>query len=257
MDEPQPDHDQLVHQSFAQQQGLFTGDDALFAGRHRALPWLDPLEPDMIVLDVACGAGHVAEQVAPSVRQVVGVDLTPELLELGAARTARAGVANLLLQWGRATALPFVGASFDLVFCRSALHHFDQPAAAVAEMARVCRPGGRVAVADMVAPDDQVRARFDQVHRHLDPSHVAVLSPTELDALLATAVGPTDGIELEPAFRLPLTAIMTDVADRAAVTAALDQELAGGTTTGFQPTRTDDQVQVSFATAIVHATRTR
>ena len=58
----QPDHDEVVRQSFEKQVGLFDGDDALFARRaDPAVSWLGPLSPDMIVLDVACGAGHVAE----------------------------------------------------------------------------------------------------------------------------------------------------------------------------------------------------
>ena len=56
----------------------------------------------MLVLDVVCGAGHAAEVVAPDVREVVGVDLTVDLLELGAARLAAAGVRNVLLQEGNA-----------------------------------------------------------------------------------------------------------------------------------------------------------
>ena len=78
----QPDHDEVVRQSFEKQVGLFDGDDALFARRaDPAVSWLGPLSPDMIVLDVACGAGHVAETVAPYVRQVVGVDVTIKRIE--------------------------------------------------------------------------------------------------------------------------------------------------------------------------------
>jgi ubiquinone/menaquinone biosynthesis C-methylase UbiE len=51
------EHDHVVRRSFEQQTGLFTGDDALFARRQiSALAWLEPLDPGMIVLDVACGA---------------------------------------------------------------------------------------------------------------------------------------------------------------------------------------------------------
>ena len=81
------EHDHVVRQSFEKQAGLFVGEDSPFARRPAsALAWLEPLDPDMIVLDVACGAAHAAEQAAPHVRQVVGVDLTPALLEVGAER---------------------------------------------------------------------------------------------------------------------------------------------------------------------------
>ena len=122
------EHDAVVRRSFEQQVGIFAGEHSPFARRpHSPLAWLEPLEPDMIVLDVACGAGHVAEQVAPHVRQVVGIDLTPSLLELGAERLREAGITNVLLQESNAAELPFLDASFDLVVCRGAMHHFLHP----------------------------------------------------------------------------------------------------------------------------------
>ncbi len=179
------EHDHVVRRSFEKQAGLFVGDDSPFARRPAsALAWLEPLDPEMIVLDVACGAAHAAEQAAPHVRQVVGIDLTPSLLELGAERLRDAGITNVLLQEGNAAELPFVDDSFDLVVCRGALHHFMDPGGAVAEMARVCRPGGRVVAADMVAPDAEVRDAFDDLHRCLDPSHAGVLLEAELAELL-------------------------------------------------------------------------
>ena len=74
----EPEHNKVVRESFTQQVGLFTGDDSPFARRLGSpLAWIEPLDVDMIVLDVACGAGHASEQAAPFVRQVVGIDITP------------------------------------------------------------------------------------------------------------------------------------------------------------------------------------
>src|SRR5438105_1154236 len=82
-----PDHDDVVRRSFRRQVGLFSGPDSPFVRRPTGtVDQLAPLTPDMLVLDVACGAAHAAEVVGPYVRQVVGVDLTVDLLELGAAR---------------------------------------------------------------------------------------------------------------------------------------------------------------------------
>jgi len=208
----------------------------------------------MIVLDVACGAAHAAEQVAPTVRQVVGLDLTRALLDLGAERLREAGITNVLLQEGSAAELPFLDASFDLVFCRAALHHMPDPSGAVAEMARVCRPGGRVVAADMVAPSAEVREAFDALHRRIDPSHAGVLLEAELADLLRT-VGPLAYGETSDSFRIPVEHILTDAADRDAVTSALDSELAGGAKTGFDPVVEDGQTLVSFTNTVVHATR--
>jgi len=250
------EHDHVVRRSFEQQTGLFTGDDALFARRQiSALAWLEPLDPKMIVLDVACGAAHAAEQVAPTVRQVVGLDLTRALLDLGAERLREAGITNVLLQEGSAAELPFLDASFDLVFCRAALHHMPDPSGAVAEMARVCRPGGRVVAADMVAPSAEVREAFDALHRRIDPSHAGVLLEAEMAGLLESKVGPLAYGETSEPLTIPVDAILTDAADRDAVTSALDSELAGGIATGFDPVVEDGQTLVSFTNTVVHATR--
>jgi ubiquinone/menaquinone biosynthesis C-methylase UbiE len=250
------EHDAVVRSSFERQTGLFTGDDALFARRSiSALAWLEPLDPEMIVLDVACGAAHAAEQVAPHVRQVVGLDLTPALLELGAGRLREAGITNVLLQEGSAAELPFLDASFDLVFCRAALHHMPDHSGAVAEMARVCRPGGRVVAADMVAPSADVREAFDALHRRIDPSHAGVLLEAELAEVLRSKVGPLAYGETSDPLTLPIDVILTDASDRDAVIATIETELSGGTATGFEPVLEDGQTLVSFTNTVVHATR--
>jgi len=250
------EHDAVVRQSFEKQAGLFVGEDSPFARRPAsALAWLEPLEPDMIVLDVACGAAHAAEQAAPRVRQVVGVDLTPALLEVGAERLRTAGIGNVLLQEGNAAELPFLDASFDLVMCRGALHHFADPPGAVAEMARVCRPGGRVVVADMVAPSAEVRDAFDALHRCLDPSHAGVLLESEMAEVLQREVGPITYGETSDPFRISVDHILSDAADRDAVTSALEAELAGGAASGFDPVLEDGQTLVSFTNTVVHAER--
>ena len=250
------EHDAVVRSSFEKQTGLFTGDNAVFARRpSSALAWLEPLDPEMIVLDVACGAAHAAEQAAPHVRQVVGLDLTRALLELGADRLRDAGITNVLLQEGSAAELPFLDASFDLVACRAALHHVPDPGGVVAEMARVCRPRGRVVAADMVAPSAEVREAFDALHRRIDPSHAGVLLEGELAELLHSKVGPLTYGETSDPFALPVDHILTDAADRDAVTSALQAELAGGPATGFDPVLDDGQTLVSFTSTVVHATR--
>jgi ubiquinone/menaquinone biosynthesis C-methylase UbiE len=252
----QSEHDAAVRRSFERQVGLFRGEDSPFARRAAStLAWLEPLTSDMIVLDVACGAGHAAEQVAPHVRQVVALDLTPALLRLASGRLHGAGITNVLLQEGNAAALPFLDASFDLVFCRASIHHFPQPERPVAEMARVCRPGGRVVVSDMVAPSADVREPFDDLHRRIDPSHAGVLLEAELAELLRSTVGPLTYAETSDPLTLPIDLMLTDAVDRDPVVSALHAELAGGSTTGFEPVADGDQVLVSFTTTVVHATR--
>jgi ubiquinone/menaquinone biosynthesis C-methylase UbiE len=247
------DHDDVVRRSFDRQVGLFSGPDSPFVRRPAGtLEQLAPLTREMLVLDVACGAGHAAEVVAPEVRQVVGLDLTVSLLDLGAARLRDAVVPNVLLQEGNAHSLPFVAASFDLVYCLAALHHVGDPARAVAEMARVCRPGGRVVLSDLIAPAADVREPFDELHRRIDPSHRRACLEGELVALLPEGCELSYGATVSA--RLPVSIAYTDQSDTEAVDAALRTELAGGPPTGFEPSEDDGELVVSFWQSTVHAT---
>jgi SAM-dependent methyltransferase len=206
----------------------------------------------MIVLDVACGAGHASEQVASNVRQVVGIDLTPALLAAGRERLEAAGITNVLLQEGDAASLPFVDGSFDLVMCRSSLHHMPDPGAAVDEMARVCRRGGRVVVSDMIVPASELRDAFDGLHRTMDPSHVRALREDELADLLRERVGPLSYGETNSG-TFPIDIILSGAADTPATLATLERELEGGAPTGFSPVREDGRIVVSFSSTVVHA----
>jgi len=234
---------------------LFTGPDSPFARRPAStLAWLDPLDPQMIVLDAACGAAHAAEIIAPQVRQVIGLDITPSLLALGAQRLRDGGHRNVLLQEGSVTAMPFVDDSFDLVVCRSSVHHFSDPARAIGEMGRVCRPGGRVVISDLVPPSIDEREALDRIHRAIDPSHVRILLEQELADLMRELVGPlTYGETAEP-LELPIDSIFTDASDRVATMTALDAELHGGPPTGLRPQPQAGRIIVAFTNTVVHAT---
>jgi ubiquinone/menaquinone biosynthesis C-methylase UbiE len=252
--DPHENHDDVVRRSFDRQVGLFSGPDSPFARRPEgALAWLEPLADDMLVLDVACGAGHAAETVAPEVREVVGIDLTATLLELGAARLRDAGITNVLLQEGNAEALPFVAESFDLVFCRSALHHMADPRQAVAEMVRTCRPGGRVVLSDLLAPSAEERDVFDRLHQRIDPSHVRAFLEDELGGLLPDTLTLTYGDT--SIGRMPVDIAFTEQSEVDTVLAAFRAELDGGERTGFDPQFEDGKFVVSFRSGVVHGTR--
>lgn len=136
---------------------------------------LDAASPraDERVLDVGCGAGHTALAFAPRVREVVGLDLTEAMLAEASALAARRGIRNLRTEQGDAMALPHADASFDLVTCRQCAHHFERPALALREIARVLRPGGRLVLVDSVAPEEPAQDTFLNAIEWLrDPSHV-------------------------------------------------------------------------------------
>jgi SAM-dependent methyltransferase len=135
---------------------------------------------DEHALDAGTGAGTLALALAPLVRDVVGVDIVPELLE-----RARAGAPdNVTFVDGDVTNLPFEPGTFDLSCSRRTLHHIARPERAVAELARVTAPGGRVFVDDQIAPvDPLVALELDRFERARDPSHTRTLPDTDLRSL--------------------------------------------------------------------------
>ncbi len=137
-------------------------------------------------LDVACGPGFLTMAFAGTCGSVVGLDATDEFLTRARDEAARRGLENIRFQKGDAGHLPFDDASFDIVSCRAAFHHFPGPARVLAEMKRVAVPGGRVLIADMLASDEPAKAKYhNRVERLCDPTHVCALSAAEFEALFA------------------------------------------------------------------------
>jgi ubiquinone/menaquinone biosynthesis C-methylase UbiE len=135
---------------------------------------------DERALDSGCGAGTLALALAPLVRDVVGVDLVPELLD-----AAREGAPeNVTFVEGDATRLPFERGEFDLACSRRTIHHIARPELAIAELARVTRPGGRILVNDQIAPADPLAAlELDRFERARDPSHARTLPDVDFRQL--------------------------------------------------------------------------
>lgn len=105
------------------------------------------LPSEWTVADLGCGTGNAAELLAPLVKRVIAVDQSGPMLS--AARKRLAHVSNVEFVEGSLEKLPLANASVDAAVCVLVLHHLPDPAAAVAEMARIIRPGGVVLVIDM------------------------------------------------------------------------------------------------------------
>jgi len=132
------------------------------------------------VLDIGTGAGAFALALAPHVREVVGVDIVPELL----VEARKRAPANVELVEADATRLPFPNASFDLVTTARTLHHVARPEVVVAEADRVLRPGGTLLVVDQLAPGDPIAAiELNRFERARDPSTTRVLADVDLRGL--------------------------------------------------------------------------
>jgi SAM-dependent methyltransferase len=227
-------HRDVTRREFARQVTEFERPDSFF-GDLQVLEWIAahvPVSQHDVVLDVAGGAGHVGRHLAENAAFAVVVDLTREMLQAG----VKAGSPNTVFVEGDATALPFADGQFDVVVCRFAFHHIDEPARAAAEMARVARPGGTVAVIDMVSEPGAAGARHNELERLRDPSHTRALEEDELLSVLDAA-----GVDaaVVAARRQPMPAVpwleraASPDAPRHQILAALEAEAAGGEATGL------------------------
>ncbi len=122
---------------------------------------------DDVVLDVACGNGNATIPAAKTGAKVTGIDITPELLERGKDAAAEAGVE---IEWieGDAQDLPFEDASFDVVTSVFGCMFVPDQRAEAVEMARVLKPGGRMAVAAWT-PEGNVGKMFITAFKHRPP----------------------------------------------------------------------------------------
>jgi 2-polyprenyl-3-methyl-5-hydroxy-6-metoxy-1,4-benzoquinol methylase len=235
-----PAHHDVVRREFERQADGFGHRGSLFAARGIA-EWIEAgarLQPGDIVLDAGGGAGDLSRSLAGRARQFVVADLTGALREVGRDAAEAAGVDNVLFVRAELEDLPFPDRSFDVVLCRFVVHHLAAPSVpvALAELRRVCRPGGRVVVADLVALDDGVADRHNALERLRDPSHTTALT----EPALVAAVGAA-GLEVRDADRYEKTMGLDPWLERAhtagdaagEVRAAFAAELGGGAATGL------------------------
>jgi ubiquinone/menaquinone biosynthesis C-methylase UbiE len=242
------EHDRLVREQFRIQASAFD-QQVGSRGYDQVLPWimgLLELDDSLSVLDVAAGTGLVAREIAPRVKTVVALDSTPEMLEQGRQQAATAGLANLEFEPGDAQRLPYPDGTFDLVTCRLGMHHFFDPQVQAKEMARVCRPGGQVAIIDITSTEDQAEATLhNRLERLRDPSHTRALTVGEL-----TQVAEQAGLKIRRSGRLDAGRNLSDWLDltdtpeeaRREVTRALEAELEGGPVTGMMPYSEEGQL---------------
>ncbi len=148
--------------------GIGTGSGMAPDGQHDA-PF-EQIGPDQVVLgrllDIGTGTGRIAELYAPSADHVAAIDKSPEMLRIARARLQHLPPARLSLLQGDFLDLPFDDQSFDTVMFHQVLHYAQAPERALAEAARVTRPGGRIAIVDFAAHgredlrDEQAHARL-------------------------------------------------------------------------------------------------
>ncbi|HVQ37801.1 MAG TPA: methyltransferase domain-containing protein [Pyrinomonadaceae bacterium] len=125
------------------------------------------LKPGDRVLDVACGSGNLSIPAARAGAVVTGLDIAPNLLEQARARAAAAGLA-IQFDEGDAESLPYDDAAFDVVVSMFGAMFAPRPERVAAELVRVCRPGGRIAMANWT-PEGFVGEMFKITGQHVPP----------------------------------------------------------------------------------------
>lgn len=206
------------------------------------------------VLDLAAGPGLVAGAIADDVREVVALDLTAETLRVARARLCDAGHRNVRFVRGNGLALPFPAGRFDAAVVRLALHHLEDPAAAVREARRVLRAGGELVVLDLVAPaDPSDQALSTALERLRDPSHVRALGLRELADVVEGA-----GFELTRRERFVLgrrftewAAIIADPVRTGALEVVMRELVRRGATAGVSLREEGDELVFDYDFALL------
>src|SRR5579875_1201217 len=203
--------------------------------------------PNDRVIDVAAGSGILSRALAPRVREVVAVDITPAMLQIAREAAEEGDVRNVRFVEGAAEALPFGEDEFDLAITRFSLHHIAGPQRAVDEMVRVVRKGGRIAIIELVA-------RANALERRRDPSHATTLSWSALRGVVSTA-----GASIEESYTQDRVRDLEDWLDLAGATdrdglrEIFEREIRGGEATGLQPFRDGNAIRFHHSLGVVVA----
>ena len=238
---------EAIHESFTKQAGGFESQFLNFSKEDYLIHTLTQVAPGRqdTLLEVAVGTCICGRAFAPHVHNVVCLDATLPMLQVGRKEALRAHLDNMIFVRGYAQELPFLDDSFDIVFSRLAFHHFPETDAAFLEMVRVLKPGGKLVMIDMEAPAEPLRRVRDHIETLRDPSHVKNLSHEEMLALFANhglkvRQCTTTSIRQNLKDWLALTQTPENV--QAQITARMEGELKGQAPSGFGPYLVDGNI---------------
>ena len=117
-------------------------------------------EPLGRLIDIGTGTGRMIELLGPRANEAIGIDRSYEMLRVARVKLDRAGIAGASLRQGDMYALPLADSTADHVILHQVLHYAQTPASAIAEAARVLRPGGRLLIVDFAAHErEELRER--------------------------------------------------------------------------------------------------
>ena len=145
--------------------------DEMFGDRFHLMALAAFADPEATVGDLGCGTGQVSAAVAPFVATVIGVDSSAAMLQ--AARKRLQGQRNIDLRRGELEALPIDDNGLDTATVMLVLHHVPEPGRALADVARVLKPGGRLVLVDMLPHDrEHYRQQMGHVWLGFSEEHV-------------------------------------------------------------------------------------
>jgi ArsR family transcriptional regulator len=147
------------------------------------------------LVDVGTGTGRMLELFGGEAKSALGVDRSPEMLRLARVKLAEAGLASAELRQADMYSLPLPAGSADTVIIHQVLHYAQQPAAAVAEAARLLAPGGRLLIVDF-APHEREELRDRDAHARLGFADEAVTGWMAAAGLDARVLEHLEGGEL-------------------------------------------------------------
>ncbi len=149
---------------------------------------LDKINPNftMTVLDVATGAGHVAMKIAPFVKSVNAIDITPKMIEILKQNINHKNIKNIVAEIMPADNLKFKEDTFDIITCRFATHHFSDVKKFLSEIKRVLKHNGKLILVDIIAPETKSMNDFvNHINKLRDHSHVKQFNIAEWESMFS------------------------------------------------------------------------
>jgi ubiquinone/menaquinone biosynthesis C-methylase UbiE len=254
-------HDRVVRREFSKQASKF-GDKGLTLSSQDILAWITDslrLNKEFRVLDVAAGTGHLSRAIAPHVKAVVAIDITPEMLDTAREEITKSNLNNILLEEGSAEKLPHEADRFDLVVSRLAIHHFKKPILQLREMVRVCKPSHSVGIIDLLSPEDaRIAEVYNDLERLRDPSHTVALSEKQITKILGEVGITVEKIEvrdIEVDFQRWVRMTGTKRETVETLKEELMKDLGDGSKTGMRPFIKNGQLKFLQVWSVIYGTK--